>query len=160
MSDIWEGLVLTVQEISDRLEIQQLMVDYANAIDTRNFDALDRVFTADAYIDYRAMAGIDGRFPDVKAWLPQAMANFPHYQHLIGNMDIKVDGDAATSRTACFNPMVTALPGGGSQVMFLGLWYLDKFVRTPSGWRMCERVEESCYAHNTPGGVQIIPDKG
>ncbi len=30
----------------------------------------------------------------------------------------------------------------------------------PSGWRVCERVEESCYAHNAPGGMQIIPDKG
>ena len=152
--------MLSIQEISDRLEIQRLMVDYANAIDSRNFDALDRVFTADAYIDYRAMGGIDGRFSAVKAWLKQALAKFPHYQHLVGNMDIHIDADAATSRTACFNPMMTTLPGGGSQVMFLGLWYLDKFVRTPSGWRMCERVEESCYAHNVPGEMQVIPDCG
>jgi 3-phenylpropionate/cinnamic acid dioxygenase small subunit len=147
--------VLSIQQISDRLEIQQLLVDYANAIDRRDFDALDSVFTADAYIDYRAMGGIDGRYPEIKAWLAKALASFPHYQHLVGNMDIRVDGDAAVSRTACFNPMAVAVPAGKSQVMFLGLWYRDRFVRTPSGWRMCERVEESCYAHNVPGSVEV-----
>ena len=43
--------MLSLAEISDRLEIQQLLVDYSTAIDTRRFDDLDRVFTPDAYID-------------------------------------------------------------------------------------------------------------
>ena len=37
--------------------------------------------------------------------------------------------------------------------MFLGLWYLDKLVRTPAGWRISERVEEACYRHNVPEHV-------
>ena len=151
--------MLSLQEISDRLEIQQLMVDYSEAIDSKNFDALDRVFTADAYIDYRVMGGIDGRFPEVKAWLGQALAKFPNYQHLVGNISIKIEGDKASSRAICFNPMEVKLPDGG-QVMFLGLWYVDKFVRTPSGWRMCERVEEKCYTHNVPDEVQAGPPDG
>ena len=52
--------MLDLQEISDRLEIQQLMINYSTAIDQRDFDKLDQVFTPDAYIDYRAMGGIDG----------------------------------------------------------------------------------------------------
>ena len=43
--------MLSLDEISDRLEIQQLLVAYSTAIDTRRFDDLDRVFTPDAYID-------------------------------------------------------------------------------------------------------------
>ena len=43
--------MLSLQEISDRLEIQQLLVDYSTAIDQRRFDDLDKVFTPDAYID-------------------------------------------------------------------------------------------------------------
>ena len=46
--------MFSLQEISDRLEIQQLLVDYSPAIDQRRFEHLDRVFTEDAYIDYRA----------------------------------------------------------------------------------------------------------
>jgi hypothetical protein len=145
--------MLSLQEISDRLEIQQLMVDYATAIDTKTFDALDQVFTPDAYIDYRAMGGIDGRFPEVKAWLAQVLPNFSSYYHMIGNVSIKVSGDTATSKIICFNPMQMDLADGSKQTMFLGLWYIDKFVRTAAGWRMSERVEESCYAANVPSGM-------
>lgn len=68
--------MLSVAEISDRLEIQQLLVDYSSAIDQRRFDDLDRVFTPDAYIDYRALGGIDGRYPKIKQWLSQVLGNF------------------------------------------------------------------------------------
>ncbi|MGE5696857.1 MAG: nuclear transport factor 2 family protein [Candidatus Sericytochromatia bacterium] len=135
--------MLSLQEISDRLEIQQLLIDYSTAIDQRRFDDLDRVFTADAHIDYSAFGGIVGTYPEVKAWLAEVLPNFPVYAHMLGNVDIRIDGDTASSRTICFNPMVFA--GEKKQVMFCGLWYVDEFVRTPEGWRMTRRVEEKCF---------------
>src|SRR5580698_7633472 len=105
--------MMSLSEISDRLEIQQLMAIYSNAIDRRDFDRLDTVFTPDAYIDYRAMGGIDGRYQEVKAWLGPALKYFPRYYHLVANTEIVLAGDAATSRTACFNPMEVPLPEGG-----------------------------------------------
>jgi SnoaL-like domain len=135
--------MLSLEEISDRLEIQQLLVAYSTAIDQRRFDDLDLVFTRDAYIDYRAMGGIDGQFQDVKAWLSQVLPNFPAYSHLLGNFDVRIDGDTAKSQTLCFNPMV--LGGDKNQILFCGLWYDDEFVRTPDGWRMTRRVETKCF---------------
>ena len=123
--------MLSLEEISDRFEIQQLLIDYSTAIDKRQFDDLDRVFTPDAYIDYRAMGGIDGRFPEVKAWLAQVLPNFPAYAHMLGNFDVRIDGDTASSRTICFNPMV--LGGEQNQILFCGLWYDDEFIRTRRG---------------------------
>jgi hypothetical protein len=145
--------MLSLQQISDRLEVQQLFTDYATAIDRKNFDALDAVFTPDAYIDYRAMGGIDGRYPEVKAWLAQVLPNFPNYFHMVSNIALKIEGDRASSTIVCFNPMQMNLPDGKSQVMFLGLWYDDKLVRTAQGWRMSERVERKCFDYNVPGGV-------
>jgi hypothetical protein len=135
--------MLSQQEISDRFEIHQLLIDYSTAIDQRRFDDLDRVFTEDAYIDYREMGGIDGRFPEVKAWLAQVLPNFPAYAHMLGNFDVRIDGDTASSRTILFNPMV--LGGDRNQILFCGLWYEDKFIRTPAGWRMSRRVETKCF---------------
>jgi len=135
--------MLSLEEISDRLEIQQLLIDYSTAIDRRRFDDLDCVFTPDAYIDYRVLGGIDGRYPQVKAWLAEVLPNFPVYAHMLGNVDVRIDGDIASSRTICFNPMV--LPGDKGQVLFCGLWYEDEFVRTPEGWRMTRRVEAKCF---------------
>ena len=145
--------MLSLEEISDRLEIQQLLVDYSTAIDQRRFDDLDNVFTPDAYIDYRALGGIDGRYPEVKQWLSQVLPNFPMYFHMVSNAALKIDGDSANSTIICFNPMQVNLPDGKAQVMFLGLWYHDKFVRTAQGWRMSERVEQKCFDYNVPGGV-------
>ena len=105
-SEVFNRPMLSHAEISDRLEIQQLIVDYSTAIDTRRFDDLDAVFTQDAYIDYTALGGIEGRYPEVKAWLAEVLPNFPMYAHMLGNFSVRIDGDTAASRTICFNPMV------------------------------------------------------
>jgi len=132
---------MDLAEISDRMAIQQLLVDYATAIDQRRFDDLDRIFTGDAYIDYRAMGGIDGRYPEVKAWLAGVLPGFPAYFHLIGNVDIRLTGHTASGRTMCFNPMQVDAEG---TILFCALWYEDEFLRTPDGWRMTRRVETKC----------------
>ena len=131
----------SLAEVSDRLEIHQLLVDYSTAIDQRRFDDLDRIFTPDAYIDYRVMGGIDGRYPEVKAWLASVLPNFPAFCHMVGNFDITLAGDTATGRTMCLNPMKLSDDG---QILFCALWYVDEFVRTPDGWRMTRRVEDKC----------------
>jgi hypothetical protein len=146
-SEVFNRPMLSHAEISDRLEIQQLIVDYSTAIDTRRFDDLDAVFTQDAYIDYTALGGIEGRYPEVKAWLAEVLPNFPMYAHMLGNFSVRIDGDNASSRTICFNPMVLrrTTTKDQEQVMFCGLWYDDDFVRTADGWRMTRRVETKCF---------------
>ena len=133
--------MLSLAEISDRMEIQQLLIDYSTAIDNRRFDDLDRVFTPDAHIDYTELGGIAGVYPDVKAWLAEVLPNFPAYFHMLGNVDIRLHGDTASSRTILFNPMKLNDDG---QIMFCGLWYDDEFVRTTDGWRMTRRAETKC----------------
>ncbi|MCF8609287.1 nuclear transport factor 2 family protein [Gordonia sp. HY285] len=135
--------MMELQEISDRFEIQQLMIDYSTAIDSRRFDDLDRLFTPDAYIDYSASGGTQGPFPEVKAWLADILPRFPAYAHMLGNFDLSIDGDTATGRTMCFNPMV--LSDEPKQVMYCGIWYVDAFVRTADGWRITRRVEEKAF---------------
>ena len=139
-----------LQQLVDRIALQDLVIAYANAIDRRDFDALDEVFTADAYIDYRAMGGIEGPYPSVKAWLPEALGHFSAYMHLTGNAAFEIDGDQARGRVACFNPMVIALPDGGRHTLFLGLWYIDAYCRTEAGWRISRRSEEKSYDFNVP----------
>jgi hypothetical protein len=143
------------QLLSDRFEIRALIVRYSNALDARRFELLDEIFTADAYIDYRATGGVDGRYPQIRQWLPPAVTAFPRMCHLVGNIHIHVSGDAAQARTLCLNPVAVPLPAGGEQVMFLAMWYRDKLVRTAAGWRMSERVQEGGVQHNVPRHLQI-----
>jgi hypothetical protein len=138
-------MALTLQEISDRMEIQDLLVDYSHAIDTRSWDALDQVFTPDAFIDYTAMGGVEGRLPEIKAWLAKTMPIFSSTQHMVATSKVTIDGDVAEGRTICHNPMIFAGDEEKPNIMMCGLWYRDKFVRTGDGWRIAERIEEKSY---------------
>ena len=143
--------MLDQQEISDRLELIDLMVRYAHAVDTRAWDDFDDIFTPDATIDYTAFGGPRGTVPEIKAYLAETLAAFPAFQHLVSNPMLEIDGDAATGRTMCFNPMAVARPEGdegGPRMFFCGRWYLDRFVRTAGGWRIAERSEEKSWTHN------------
>ncbi|MFF3573177.1 nuclear transport factor 2 family protein [Nocardia jiangxiensis] len=142
--------MLSLQEISDRLEIQDLMVRYSHAVDTRQWDLLDEVFTPDAHIDYSAMGGSTGDLAATKEFLATMLPNFLAFQHLISNSSISVDGDTATGRTLCHNPMLVADAQGKQSLMLCGLWYLDTFVRIDGQWRIQRREEEKGYMFVAP----------
>lgn len=142
--------MLSLQEISDRLEIQDLMVRYSHAVDTGQWDLLDEIFTPDAHIDYTAMGGPAGDLVSTKKFLSDVMPNFLAFQHLISNSSIDVDGDTATARTLCHNPMVVPGTDGTQQLMLCGLWYHDTFVRRDDRWWIHQRVEEKGYMYLTP----------
>ncbi|GFM25478.1 hypothetical protein PO2_contig-065-102 [Mycobacterium sp. PO2] len=71
------------------------------------------------------------------------LPNFPVYSHMLGNLSVVFDGDTASSRVICFNPMV--IDAEAKQILFCGLWYDDEFIRTPQGWRITSRVETKCF---------------
>ncbi|MFF3224033.1 nuclear transport factor 2 family protein [Nocardia suismassiliense] len=146
--------MLSLPEISDRLEIQDLMVRYSHAVDTGQWDLLDDIFTEDAHIDYTAMGGPAGDVAATKKFLATMLPNFPAFQHLISNSSITLHGDTATGRTMCHNPMMLSGSDGPPSLMLCGLWYLDTFARVDGQWRIARRVEEKSYmflAQAVPG---------
>ena len=76
--------MLSLQDISDRLEIEEILIDYANLIDSGDFDGLDRLFTPDAHIDHSANGSFVGYFPEFKRHSERPrLPKFPNYQHLM-----------------------------------------------------------------------------
>ncbi len=144
-------MTLSIEEISDRLEIQDLLATYSHAIDSMQWDTLDEVFTPDAFIDYTAMGGPAGNLVETKKFLAEVMPSFPGFQHMVATSKVTIDGDSGTGRTICHNPMTIATPDG-NRTVFCGLWYNDRYVRTPAGWRIAERIEEKCYLPPELGG--------
>lgn len=141
--------MLSHQNMSDRLEIQDLLTAYCDAIDSRNWNALDDIFTPDAIIDYTEAGGAKGTLEEIKLYLDKALKPFSGMQHMLGLPMIKITGDEASSRTILFNPMVIEKEGNPN-VFFVGLWYRDKLIRTSKGWRIQSRHEELSYFHNLP----------
>jgi 3-phenylpropionate/cinnamic acid dioxygenase small subunit len=147
---------LSLQEVSDRIQIQDLLTRYTNAIDGKDWKLLDTCFTPDAHVDYTATGGTKGSYPEVRKWLEMALAPFPVTVHYISNSTVKLSGDEAGARTYVWNPMGFQNPDGSLHWFTVGAYYVDKLVRTADGWRIRERVEEHGFMQGTlPEALQI-----
>ena len=131
--------MLNLQEISDRLEIQQLLAAYSTAVDGGRFEDLDDLFTDDAVIDLSATGGAHGPSAEVTSWLSGTLSGFGGYMHVVSSTDLRLDGDTATGRTACVNPL--ALEADSKDIYLICFWYDDEFARTTDGWRFRSRTQ-------------------
>lgn len=150
--------MLSQQELSDRFEIQDLVSRYADIIDTRQIDLLgEEIFTEDVHVDYSAMGGSVGNLEETLEFLRASLTAelFPNTQHLNANVQVELQGDTATGRVMCFNPMEMTVGEGETQTFFLGLWYLDEYRRTDKGWRISRRAEVKSWVFNAPDFMNL-----
>lgn len=133
---------LSLQEMSDRIEIQDLLTRYALAIDTKDWTLLDTCFVADAHLDYTSTGGKKGPYPDIRKWLADALSPFAVTMHFVGNTTVRVEGDRARARTYLWNPMGFGKTEGALDWFAVCAHYVDELVRTDDGWRIRERVQE------------------
>ena len=148
--------MLSIEEMSDRFEIQDLMVGYCYAVDNKDFDALDGYFTDDAVIDYSEMVGVKGSLADIKSFLAASLGPVPMSQHAVSTTQYSFDGDRCETRSVCTNPMVVPGDDGEPQTIFFGLWYLHEFRRTDDGWRIASLYEKKSYNHNLPEHIRAM----
>lgn len=137
---------MTIEQLIDRTEVDDLLICYATAVDTKDWDLYETCFTEDAFIDYESAGGIKGKLPEVRAWLEKTLVMFPMTQHVVCNRVVKLDGDAGTARSVFYNPMGLPQENNGQILFFDGGYYNDKLIRTADGWRISERIEESSYS--------------
>jgi SnoaL-like domain len=145
-------MALSLQEISDRIEIEELLVRYCYAVDDRDWDAYRNLFTTDAVLDDTVTGGIRSDVEEHVSFMKKALSKILISQHAVSTILFDIRGDEASARVHCSCPMVVDLGAGKRQVFFQGLWYRDRLKRTPEGWRISELVEEGYWNHNVPEG--------
>jgi len=118
-------------DAADRLELHELPGRYGDAIDDRDWERLDDIFTADAVFDLtdlgsRRCEGLDDikRFMDLEAEHPRT--------HLMTNVYV----DETPGRVRLSFRIIALLAGGKVGTAS----YYDDVVRTPAGWRVANRV--------------------
>jgi len=131
---------------ADRHEIEELLDTYATIIDAREYERLTEIFLPDAILDYSSSGAEPGPVYPVAAWIEKGLSLFARSQHLITNKQVELAGDKATSRALFFNPLVAK----DGAVMFVGGEYRDQWLRTPVGWRIIERVQETSWTFGLP----------
>lgn len=139
---------MDLQDLSDKIEINELLTRYARGVDSEDWDLWKTVFTADAHLDYSSAGAVVGSRDEVADWLRDAMQHLPMKQHYITNVEIEIDGDQAKVRAMFYNPMI--LPGS-TEISACGGYYHHDMVRTADGWRSERLVEQNEWFLNPPG---------
>ena len=148
-------MALTQQEITDRLEIEDVLIRYCYAVDDRDWDAYRKIFTPDAVIDDTVTGGVKSGVEEHVTYLTKALSKILISQHAISTTLIDLKDDEARVRTHCSCPMVVDLGEGKRQVFFQGLWYRNRLVRRQDGWKIKELLEEGYWIHNAPAGFKF-----
>jgi hypothetical protein len=117
--------------LPDRMAMEDLLTRYATAVDNRNWDLLDSVFTHNAHLDYRSAGGVEGSYPEVRQWLSEVLPIFDVTHQL------KVDGKL--------------------WLFTVGGRYHDRLVETTDGWRIARRIEHTLWWDHPMPGLPEVP---
>ncbi|MFF1544579.1 nuclear transport factor 2 family protein [Streptomyces sp. NPDC058291] len=136
--------------VMDRLAVDELITDYAVAVDDGDWPAYRRLFTDDGRADYRSAGGIEGEAVNVASWLADSLQSFAMRQHLIVNRRVRFGvldqdtGDTARVQADYVNPMRLAAGRDGDTAdapdFVCGGRYSFDLLRTHDGWRVREVV--------------------
>jgi hypothetical protein len=129
---------MTRQDLLDRQEIAELCIRYTFALDTKDWALL-----ASCFAPSPAFVHPGGRlegFDEILGRTSAALNPLDATQHLLGNIDVEVDGDTARSSCYFHAQHVRAGTPGGDLYVIAGR-YQDTLIRTDAGWRITERVQ-------------------
>ncbi len=138
-----------LRELADRRAIEDGVIAYAHALDSRDYARLATFMKPDVRVKYGdapllcgvgAAAEYCGRALD---WLDMS-------QHRMSSIDIRLAGDRATSVAyLCAEHVKRGLADGERYTV--GGSYIDQWERTREGWRMAERRLVVSWSEGNPG---------
>jgi 3-phenylpropionate/cinnamic acid dioxygenase small subunit len=116
---------------ADRLELHELPGRYGDAIDDRDWDRLDQIFTADAVFDLTDLGAprLEG-LAAIKRYMAED-ADHPR-THTMTNIYVDETAQGAKLRFRILALLPERRVGTAS--------YYDDVVKTPEGWRVQNRV--------------------
>ena len=131
--------MLTQQEISDHIEISQLLQRYFRALDSKDYELLDTVFLADAVLHYELGQGAPVPYREMVKAFREFNERFCFTQHIMGQPLIELEGNTARSTVNLRALHVQVKLDGQNVTWVVYGFYRDVHVRTTEGWRIKER---------------------
>ena len=127
--------------VADRIAINDLLAEYAWALDTGDVDALIACFTSDAVV-------IEEVFEDPDRWEGcenirrfaehyRNVPNFPGRQHHVSQLIVKGNSKDCSARSFAF---VTECQGEPPYTLRFAGYYEDKLVKLRQRWLFRERI--------------------
>ena len=139
----------TTQALADRLAIGDVLIRYATALDSRDWELLATCFTEDGVTDYQELGGVNAGPEAIIATCRGALGGLDASQHLIANIVVAVEGDRA--QASCYFQAQHVYSGAaGGDNFLVGGTYRDRLVRTADGWRIEHRTLEPTWQDGNP----------
>ncbi len=130
------GVLPSPETVADQLAIQSLLARYCFGWDSRDYDLVAGLFLPEATFDYDSLGPIEGGFAGFLETCSGVLEQLASTQHLIANVDVRVEGD--TARCTAYVQATHVAPDGRT---FTGAGrYDDDLVRTGSGWKIKART--------------------
>lgn len=135
---------------SDEQAIIDLAIAYTWALDTTSIDELRDVFAPDATADLNGVhcEGVQA----IMARIERPLSRLDRTQHLVGNHQVRVEGDTATHRCHLQSQHVKRDTEGGDNYLIGGI-YEDRLARTPDGWRITHRTLTAIWTEGNPAVI-------
>jgi len=148
----------SLRKLLDIHEIQQLLLEYSIALDARDLDFMDRLFTDDAQLN---LVG-DGVFSiaEYKKFASAAVPELDTTQHFCTPAVIRIEGDKAFSR--CFFLAQHARNSlAPHSFCVVGGYFDDELVRRNGEWRIFKRNGTTTWVEGNTAVINFpIPPGG
>ena len=145
---------MDANEVSDRLEIRELVERYFHGLDAKDHRALLDSFaeyaTATYFFGTPQATSISGGRAIADHFIG-VVSRFSASTHSTANLAVMLSGDAAHGETFAVAYVIV-----GDEVLVRGLRYVDEFIRTSQGWRIRMRKHIPLWqfdARSTPPAV-------
>ena len=135
------------RELADKQACTELVYRLARAIDRCDETLLRSLFHPDATDDHGVFHGTAA---DFATWVMPVLHGMKRTQHLIGNVLIEVDGDAARGESYFNAHHAIAQPDGSDAHMIAAGRYLDRFERRAGDWKFAHRQAVYDWNATTP----------
>lgn len=134
---------MSITQLEDEAALSRLVDLYARAVDRGDAALLTSLFTGDATLNFGAMfSGGRDAFVDM---ISGAMAEMRTH-HFMGNRLYAIDGDTAEGEIYSINTHIIPGPDGAREYIAAGR-YVDRYRRTPDGWRIAHRTRILDWTH-------------
>ena len=132
-----DDLAGAVRDLQDEAAIRAVLHRYATALDSRDWELLRTCFADDVVGVYDSI-GVQRGYAALEALCRQALEPLAATQHLVGNVEVHLDGDEATGRCYLQATHARSLPDGDDNFVVAGT-YFDRLERRSGEWRIVQR---------------------
>jgi uncharacterized protein (TIGR02246 family) len=139
-----------LQQLVDKEEIEQLLLDYGRHLDSHDFGAYSALFAKDG--EWVGGFGSVSGPANIKAFMEKNMGTQPNVAknyHLLSNFVITVNGDTATA----WSRWAFVVPGERGAAISQAGRYDDTLVRENGRWRFKKRVASNDTAGPRPAAA-------